>query len=104
MRIITLSDYQTMAIGVKFISAIELSEYQISYWRIQETIGLMDIGSKPQSIGQSDIGKNYRLPTSAKCTQDSEKNTDMRHERNHTRNRPARAGPARGTILLLSKI
>jgi hypothetical protein len=47
-------------------SAIELSEYRISYWRIQETIGLSDIGSRPQSIRLSDIGliKNYRLPTS----------------------------------------
>ncbi len=42
--------------------------YRISYWRIQETIGLSDIGSRPQSIGLSDIGlrKNHRLPTSAK--------------------------------------
>jgi hypothetical protein len=56
-----------MAIVLYFISAIELSEYRKSYWRIQETIGLSDIESRPQSIGLSDIGirKNYRLPTSA---------------------------------------
>jgi hypothetical protein len=62
----TLSDYRTMAIVMQFFSATELSEYRISYWRIQETIGLPDIGSRPQSIGLSDIGlrKNYRLPTS----------------------------------------
>ncbi len=53
-----------MAIELYF-SAIELSEYRISYWRIQETIRLSDIRSRPQSIGISDIGKNYRLPTSA---------------------------------------
>jgi hypothetical protein len=55
-------------------SAIELSENRISYWRIQETIGLldiMDIRSRPQSIGLSDMGlrKNYRLPTSDTCIQ-----------------------------------
>jgi hypothetical protein len=30
---------------------IELSEYRISYWRIQETLRLSDIGSGPQSMG-----------------------------------------------------
>jgi hypothetical protein len=47
-----LSNYRTMAIGLLFFSAI----------------GLSDIGSRPQFIGQSDIGhrKNYRLPTSAR--------------------------------------
>jgi hypothetical protein len=66
MRRITLSDYRTMAIELYFFSAIELSEYRISYWRIQETIRLSDIGSRPQSIELSDIGlrKNYRFPTS----------------------------------------
>ncbi len=60
--LLLLSNYQTIAIGQSFFSAIELSEYGISYWRIQETIG-----SSPQSIGLSDIGlkKKYRLPTSA---------------------------------------
>jgi hypothetical protein len=29
---------------------------QLSDWRILETIGLSDIGSRPQSIGLSDIG------------------------------------------------
>jgi hypothetical protein len=55
-----------MAIGLKFFSAIKLMEYQISYWRIQKTLGLSDIGTRPQCIRLSDIGlrKNYRLPTS----------------------------------------
>jgi hypothetical protein len=61
------------------------SDYSISwpassYWpnighlksdgRILETIGLSDIGLRPQSTGLSDIGltKNYRLPTSAGIT------------------------------------
>ncbi len=35
-----------------------------SYWRLQETIGLSDFGSRPQSIGLSEIGLNYWLPTS----------------------------------------
>ena len=70
MRRITLSDYQNMAIRLKIFSAIKLSEYRISYWRIQETIGLSDIGSRSQSIGLSDIGlrKNYRLLDSARLT------------------------------------
>ncbi len=53
-------------IGLSFLSAIEISEYRISYWRTQETIGLSDIGSRPKSIGLSDIGlrKIQRLPTS----------------------------------------
>jgi hypothetical protein len=61
-HIFRLSNYRTMAIGLLFFSAICLSEYQISDWRIQETIG-----SRPQSIGLSDIRlrKNYQLPTSA---------------------------------------
>jgi hypothetical protein len=57
-------DYRTMAIGLKFFSAFEQSDYQISYWQIQETIGLLDIGSRPQSIGYR-TQKNYWLPTSA---------------------------------------
>jgi hypothetical protein len=63
MRHITLSDNRTMAVGLYFFSAIEPAEYR----RIQETIGLSDIGSRPQSIGLSDIGlkKNYRFSTSA---------------------------------------
>ncbi len=54
-----------------FFSAIELSEYRISYWRIQETIGLSDIGSRPQSIGLSDIGlkKNVNCPPLLNSTQ-----------------------------------
>jgi hypothetical protein len=54
--------YYTM----RHIEAIKLSDYLISDWRIRETIGLSDIGSRPQSIRLSDIGltKNYRLPTS----------------------------------------
>ncbi len=36
-----------------FFSAIGLSECQILAWRIKETIGLSDIGSRPQSIGLS---------------------------------------------------
>jgi hypothetical protein len=52
-RTIELSDF---GYRIVFFSAIELSEYRISYWRIQETIGLSDIGSGPQSIGLSDIG------------------------------------------------
>jgi hypothetical protein len=35
--------YRAMAIGLSFFSAIELSEYRISYWPTQETIGLSDI-------------------------------------------------------------
>ncbi len=56
-----------MAIGLLFFSAIKLSEHRMSYWPIQETIRLSDIGSSPQSKGQSDIGlrKNFGLPTSA---------------------------------------
>jgi hypothetical protein len=61
-----LSNYRNMDIGLLFFSAIGLSEYRISDWRILETIGLSDIGSRPQSIGLSNIGfkKTYRLPTS----------------------------------------
>jgi hypothetical protein len=46
-------------------SAIELSDYQILDWQIRETIGLSNIGSRPQSIGLSDIEftKNNGLPT-----------------------------------------
>jgi hypothetical protein len=67
MRRITQSDYQTIGLWQSvFFSAIKLLEYQISYWPIQETIGLWDIRSRPQSIGLSNIGlrKNYWLPTS----------------------------------------
>ncbi len=37
---------------------------------MRETIGLSDTGSRPQSIGLSDMGltKNYQLPTSANHT------------------------------------
>ncbi len=50
--------------GVPFL----LSDYrQIEYWtwRIRETFGLSDIGSRPQPIGRLDIGliKNCRLAT-----------------------------------------
>jgi hypothetical protein len=68
--LLLLSDYRTMAIGLSFFSAIELSEYRISYWQIQETIGLSDIGSRPQiyrTFGYR-TKKNYRLPTSANHT------------------------------------
>jgi hypothetical protein len=62
MRRITLSDYRTMA-------AIELPEYLKSYWRIQDTIGLSDVGSRPQSIGLSDTGlrKNICYPPLCIC-------------------------------------
>jgi hypothetical protein len=64
-----LQDYQTIVLWLLdcYFSAIGLSEYQISDWRIQETIGLSDMASRPQSIGLSDIGlrKNHRVPTSA---------------------------------------
>jgi hypothetical protein len=72
-------DYQTKAIGLSFFSAIELWNWRILDWRIRETIGLTDIGSRPQSIGLPDIGsrpqsiglsdigltKNYQLPATA---------------------------------------
>jgi hypothetical protein len=38
--------YYTM----RHMKAIELSDYLLSEWRIRETIGLLDIGSRPQSI------------------------------------------------------
>jgi hypothetical protein len=63
---ITLSD-RTMAIGHFFCyRTIGKSNIVLA---IKETIGLldiMDIRSRPQSIGLSDMGlrKNYRLPTS----------------------------------------
>jgi hypothetical protein len=43
-----------------------LSQYQISDWRNQETIGLSGIGSSPQYIGLSNIRLriNYQLSTS----------------------------------------
>jgi hypothetical protein len=41
---IGLSDYGYWTV---IFSAIELSEYLISYWRIQGTIRLSDIGSRP---------------------------------------------------------
>jgi hypothetical protein len=49
-----------------FTNFRRLKEYWISDWRIQETIRLSNIGSRPQSTWLSDIGlrKNYRLPTS----------------------------------------
>jgi hypothetical protein len=60
------SYYRTKAIGLSFFSAIKLADYWISDWQIRETIGLSDIGSRPQSIGLSGIRltKNHRLPTS----------------------------------------
>jgi hypothetical protein len=39
-----LSDYGYRTV---IFSAFELSEYRISSWQIQETIGLSDIGSRP---------------------------------------------------------
>jgi hypothetical protein len=43
-----------------------LSDYQNIEYQIGEFKKLSDIGSRPQSIGLSDIGlrKNYQLPTS----------------------------------------
>ncbi len=57
---IGLSEYSYRTV---IFSAIELAEYWISYWRIQETIGLSNIRSRPHSIGISDVGlrKNYRF-------------------------------------------
>ncbi len=62
--------YRTIGLwlsGCIFFFAIKLSKYRISYWRIQETIGLSDNGLRPQSIRLSEIGlrKNFWLPTSA---------------------------------------
>jgi hypothetical protein len=47
MRRIRLPDYCYRTV---IFSAIELPEYQISDWRIRETIGLWDIRSRLQSI------------------------------------------------------
>jgi hypothetical protein len=60
---IRITDYGYWTV---IFSAIELSEYQISYWRTQETSGLSYFGSRPQSIELLDIGlrKKYRLTTS----------------------------------------
>jgi hypothetical protein len=57
---IRLSDYWTKAIGLYFFYAIELSEYQIPYWRIQETIGYLIKASIYQTIG-------YRTQKSISC-------------------------------------
>jgi hypothetical protein len=56
-------DYQTVSFPV-----IGLLEYRLSDWRILETVGLSDIGPRPQSSRLSDIGltKKYRLPSSVK--------------------------------------
>ncbi len=51
----TLSNYRTLAFGLEFFPAIELSEYWILYWWIRETIRLSDIRSRPQSVGLLDI-------------------------------------------------
>ena len=48
-------------------SAIELSEYRISYWPIQRTIVLSDIRSGPRSIGLSDIGLRKKLAVVHLC-------------------------------------
>jgi hypothetical protein len=50
------SNYQTSAIRISLFSAIGLSEHRISNWRIQETIGQLDMGLRPQSVRLSDIG------------------------------------------------
>jgi hypothetical protein len=60
-HITRLSDYGTVAIGLLFFADIGLSEYRILDWRIQETIGLSDIGSRSQSIGLSDIGSEKTI-------------------------------------------
>jgi hypothetical protein len=59
IRRITLSDY-----GYRTVIFLP-SNYRNIEYRIGE-FKLSDIGSRPQSIGLSDIGlrKNYRLPTS----------------------------------------
>jgi hypothetical protein len=61
-----LLDYRTIAIELLFFSAIGLSDHWVSDWWIQETIRLLDIRPRSQSIGLSDIGlrKNYRLAAS----------------------------------------
>jgi hypothetical protein len=56
-----------MAIGLQFSSAIELLAYRIWYCRIQGTIEISDIGSKPQSIGLSDIGLRKKLSVAHLC-------------------------------------
>ncbi len=58
-------DYWTKTIRLVTFSAIKLSDYQKSDWQIRETIGLSNIGSRPQSIRLSDIKftKNNGLPT-----------------------------------------
>ncbi len=64
------SDNRTMAIGLPFFSAIELSEYRISYWPTQESIGLSDIASRPQSIGIPDIRLRKKLAVAHLCRLD----------------------------------
>jgi hypothetical protein len=59
-----------MAIGLSFFPPIELLEYQIFYLRIQGTIGLSDIGPRPQSIGLSDIGVK-KISVAHLCLQDT---------------------------------
>ncbi len=51
-----------------YFSAIVLSEYQISDWWIQETIRLSDIGTRPQSIGLSDIRLRKKISVAHLCT------------------------------------
>ena len=56
-----------MAIGLLFFPANELSEYRISYWRIQETIGLSDIGNQGLNLSDyqiSDSEKTIGCPPS----------------------------------------
>ncbi len=45
---------------IVIFSPIELSEYRITYWQIQETVGLSDIRSRPQT--------NYRISDSEKLS------------------------------------
>jgi hypothetical protein len=56
------------SIGLSFFSVIKLSDYQISDWRIRETMGLSDIRYRIKATIYLTIGltKNYRLPTSVK--------------------------------------
>jgi hypothetical protein len=58
MRLIRLSDYQGLRLSdCRFSLSLGLSQYRISDWRILETIGLSDIGSRTQCIGLSEADK-----------------------------------------------
>jgi hypothetical protein len=48
-------------IGLSDCYFLMVSEYRIYAWRIGETIGPSDIGSRPQSVG---LAKTYRMPSS----------------------------------------